>query len=202
MVGKARIFELAKGFRCDGSLQQMCPQKQDMLPRFYCLHVCVLLSNATINPVPNSCRGRGKNCIRIARQRVEKALQYQFKDRKRKKREFRSLWIQRINAGAKEHGVGFLKASSSLPILLVNKNMLCKCNCNFTRLQYLPEIALKLQKMVFLLKSGEDFGKWYTFGGCLEVYKRSGGVTFTSHYGFPVISYASQLNEGCTIWYL
>jgi len=41
----------------------------------------------------------------VARQRVEKAMQYQFKDRKRKKREFRSLWIQRINAGAKEHGV-------------------------------------------------------------------------------------------------
>ena len=43
--------------------------------------------------------GRRKNTIRIARQAMEKALQYAYRDRKAKKREFRSLWIQRINAG-------------------------------------------------------------------------------------------------------
>ena len=48
--------------------------------------------------------GRRKNTIRIAKQAVEKAMQYQFRDRKRKKRTFRALWIQRINAAVREHG--------------------------------------------------------------------------------------------------
>lgn len=50
-------------------------------------------------------RGRAKNCIRIARERVEKALQYSYRDRRTKKRDMRSLWIQRINAGTRIHGV-------------------------------------------------------------------------------------------------
>ena len=50
-------------------------------------------------------RGRSKNCNRIARERVEKALQYQYMDRRKKKRDMRSLWIQRVNAGSREHGV-------------------------------------------------------------------------------------------------
>ncbi|XP_057493286.1 uncharacterized protein LOC130778817 isoform X2 [Actinidia eriantha] len=49
-------------------------------------------------------RGRAKNCIRIARQRVEKALQYSYRDRRNKKRDMRSLWIERINAGTRIHG--------------------------------------------------------------------------------------------------
>lgn len=52
-------------------------------------------------------RGRAKNCIRIARERVEKSLQYAYRDRRNKKRDMRALWIQRINAGAKEHGVPY-----------------------------------------------------------------------------------------------
>ena len=50
-------------------------------------------------------RGRAGNCIRIARERVERALQYATRDRRAKKRDVRSLWIARINAGAREHGV-------------------------------------------------------------------------------------------------
>merc|ERR1739848_336304 len=50
-------------------------------------------------------RGRAKNCFRIAINRVEKALQYQYSDRRRKKREFRRLWIQQINAATRQHGV-------------------------------------------------------------------------------------------------
>ena len=50
-------------------------------------------------------RGRAKNCIRIARERAEKALQYSFRDRRNKKRDMRSLWIERINAGTQLHGV-------------------------------------------------------------------------------------------------
>jgi large subunit ribosomal protein L20 len=51
--------------------------------------------------------GRAKNCYRIAVERVQKGLQYQYRDRKVKKREFRALWIQRINAGAREHGLRY-----------------------------------------------------------------------------------------------
>lgn len=47
-------------------------------------------------------RGRRKNTIRIAKQAVERALQYQYRDRKRRKRSFRALWIQRINAAVRE----------------------------------------------------------------------------------------------------
>ena len=48
--------------------------------------------------------GRRKNTIRIARQAVEKAGQYAYRDRKVKKRTFRGLWIQRINAGVRAEG--------------------------------------------------------------------------------------------------
>ncbi len=51
-------------------------------------------------------RGRAKNCVRISRPKVEKALQYATRDRRAKKREFRQLWVTRINAAAREHGVG------------------------------------------------------------------------------------------------
>jgi large subunit ribosomal protein L20 len=51
--------------------------------------------------------GRRKNTIRTAKQAVEKAGQYAFRDRKRKKRTFRALWIQRINAAVREHGMTY-----------------------------------------------------------------------------------------------
>jgi large subunit ribosomal protein L20 len=51
--------------------------------------------------------GRRKNTIRVAKQAVEKAGQYAYRDRKVKKRTFRSLWIQRINAAARLHGVTY-----------------------------------------------------------------------------------------------
>ena len=48
--------------------------------------------------------GRRKNTIRIAKQAVEKSMQYATRDRKARKRNFRALWIQRINAAVREHG--------------------------------------------------------------------------------------------------
>ena len=51
--------------------------------------------------------GRRKNTIRIARQAVEKAGQYAYRDRKVKKRTFRGLWIQRINAGVRAEGITY-----------------------------------------------------------------------------------------------
>lgn len=52
-------------------------------------------------------RGRRKNTIRAARQSLEKALQYAYRDRRQRKREFRSLWIQRINAACREAGMTY-----------------------------------------------------------------------------------------------
>ena len=51
--------------------------------------------------------GRRKNTFRAAVQAVEKAGQYAYRDRRAKKRNFRGLWIQRINAGAREHGLTY-----------------------------------------------------------------------------------------------
>ncbi len=48
-------------------------------------------------------RGRANNCIRVAIEKVEKALRYAYRDRRNKKRDFRGLWIQRINAAVREH---------------------------------------------------------------------------------------------------
>src|SRR5690349_21967881 len=52
-------------------------------------------------------RGRASKSYRIAIERVEKGLQYAYRDRRNKKRDFRGLWIQRINAGVREHGLTY-----------------------------------------------------------------------------------------------
>ena len=53
--------------------------------------------------------GRRSNTIRIAKQAMEKAKQYAYRDRKRKKRTFRALWIQRINAAVRPFGLNYSK---------------------------------------------------------------------------------------------
>jgi large subunit ribosomal protein L20 len=54
-------------------------------------------------------RGRNKLAYRIAIEKVEKALRYAYRDRRNRKREFRGLWIQRINAGVRQHGLTYSK---------------------------------------------------------------------------------------------
>ena len=58
--------------------------------------------------------GRRKNTIRIARQAMEKAMQYAYRDRRNKKRDFKSLWIQRINAGVRAEGLTYAKFINGL----------------------------------------------------------------------------------------
>ena len=58
--------------------------------------------------------GRRKNTIRIAKQAVEKAMQYNYRDRKVRKRNFRALWIQRINAAVREHGSTYARFINGL----------------------------------------------------------------------------------------
>ena len=61
--------------------------------------------------------GRRKNTIRVARQAMEQAMQYAYRDTRNKKREFKSLWIQRINAGARQYGMSYSQFMS-----LIHKN--------------------------------------------------------------------------------
>ena len=59
-------------------------------------------------------RGRNKNVFRVAVEKVEKGLQYAYRDRKAKRRSFRSLWIQRINAATRIHDMTYSRFISGL----------------------------------------------------------------------------------------
>jgi large subunit ribosomal protein L20 len=59
-------------------------------------------------------RGRSKSSFRIAIEKVEKGLRYAYRDRRNKKRNFRALWIQRINAGAREAGLTYSQLVNGL----------------------------------------------------------------------------------------
>ena len=58
--------------------------------------------------------GRRKNTIRVAKQAIEKGMQYAYRDRRTKKRDFKSLWIQRINAGVRAEGLTYSKFINGL----------------------------------------------------------------------------------------
>ncbi|MGQ1944086.1 50S ribosomal protein L20 [Ornithobacterium rhinotracheale] len=58
--------------------------------------------------------GRRKNVWTVAKNAVEKAMVYAYRDRRQKKRNFRALWIQRINAGARQHGMSYSKFMGTL----------------------------------------------------------------------------------------
>ena len=59
-------------------------------------------------------RGRRKNVYRVAKQAVMKAGQYAYRDRRQRKRQFRQLWIARINAGARQNGLSYSKFMNGL----------------------------------------------------------------------------------------
>ena len=60
--------------------------------------------------------GRRKNVFRVAVQAVEKAQQYAYRDRKNRKRDFRGLWIQRINAGVRQYGMTYSKFMNGMKL--------------------------------------------------------------------------------------
>ena len=69
-------------------------------------------------------RDRNHSCYRIAKERLEKSWQYAYRDRRAKKRDFRALWIQRINAAVREHGLtysGFIHAIKQAGIMIDRK---------------------------------------------------------------------------------
>jgi large subunit ribosomal protein L20 len=59
-------------------------------------------------------RGRNRTSFRVALEKVEKALQYAYRDRRNRKRNFRALWIQRINAGCRQHGLTYSRFMSGI----------------------------------------------------------------------------------------
>jgi len=66
--------------------------------------------------------GARSKVFTIAKNTVEKGLQYAYRDRKAKKREFRALWIQRINAGAREHGISYSQLIGKLAAKNIDLN--------------------------------------------------------------------------------
>lgn len=67
-------------------------------------------------------RNRSKNCFRVAVQKVEKGLQYAYRDRRNKKRDFRRLWVQRVNAAVREHGLVYSQFINGLKLAGVDLN--------------------------------------------------------------------------------
>jgi len=65
-------------------------------------------------------RGRSKSCFRTAIERVEKGMQYAYRDRKNLKRTERALWIQRINAAVREHGLTYSRFIAGLKALSID----------------------------------------------------------------------------------
>jgi len=66
--------------------------------------------------------GSRSKVFTIAKNTVEKGLQYAYRDRKVKKREFRGLWIQRINAGARQHGISYSQLIGKLAVKNIGLN--------------------------------------------------------------------------------
>ena len=94
-------------------------------------------------------RGRRKNTFKVAKQAVEKSMQYAYRDRKVRKRDFRSLWTQRINAGAREHGISysvFINGLKKLNIALDRKVLADLAMHEPSSFKYLAEKAQSAAK--------------------------------------------------------
>lgn len=85
-------------------------------------------------------RGQSKNCFRSAVQRVEKGLQYAYRDRKKRKKYFRSLWIQRINASVRNYGIVYSQFIKGLKILNIRLNRKTISEISINQ----PEIFIKI----------------------------------------------------------
>ncbi|MBI2891689.1 MAG: 50S ribosomal protein L20 [Nitrospirae bacterium] len=94
--------------------------------------------------------GRRKNTYKVAKETVHRSLRYQYRDRRRRKREFRTLWIQRINAGARGHHMTYaqlmhgLRLSGSLLDRKVLADLAVNDSAGFQKLVENARQALKL----------------------------------------------------------
>lgn len=91
-------------------------------------------------------RGRGSTCYRVAKEKVEKALRYAYRDRRNRKREFRGLWIQRINAAVRLEGLTYSSFMNGLAkaSIQVDRKMLAELAVNNNTA--FKELVTKAQK--------------------------------------------------------
>lgn len=91
-------------------------------------------------------RGRAKNCYRIAIERVEKALQYAYRDRRTKKRDFRKLWIQRINAAARLEGLTYSQFMNGVKLAGIEVDRKVLAELAFSEIAAFNEIVAEAKK--------------------------------------------------------
>jgi len=89
--------------------------------------------------------GRRKNVWTVAKNAVEKGMQYSYRDRKAKKREFRALWIQRINAGARLHGMSYSQLMGKLKEAEIDLNRKVLADLAMNHPDAFAEIVKKVQ---------------------------------------------------------
>lgn len=93
-------------------------------------------------------RGRASTCYRIALERVEKALQYQYVHRRHKKRDFRALWIQRINAAVREIGLKYSTFMFGLKKSGIELDRKVLADLAYSNNDVFKEIALKVKQAI------------------------------------------------------
>lgn len=93
-------------------------------------------------------RGRSKNCFRVAIQKVEKALQYAYRDRRNKKRDLRALWIQRINAAVRNEGMVYSKFINGLKLAKIDIDRKVLADLAVREPKVFSDIVLKAKEAV------------------------------------------------------
>lgn len=91
-------------------------------------------------------RGRAKNCFRIAIEKVEKAMKYAYRDRKVRKRDFRALWIQRINAAVREQGMIYSTFINGLKLAKIDLDRKVLADLAVKQPEVFNEIVAKAKK--------------------------------------------------------
>ena len=89
--------------------------------------------------------GRRKNTIRVAKQAMEKAMQYAYRDRRNKKRDFKALWIQRINAGVRAEGLTYSKFINGLAKSKINIDRKVLADIAYNNPETFKSIVKKVQ---------------------------------------------------------
>ncbi len=97
--------------------------------------------------------GRRKNTIRVARQAVERAEQYRYRDRRRKKRDFRRLWIQKLNAAVRMGGMKYAQFIYALGLLDIRVNRKILATLAIEEPKRFEEIVTKAREK---LQAGRD----------------------------------------------
>lgn len=90
--------------------------------------------------------GRKKNVWTVAKNAVEKGLVYAYRDRKAKKRDFRALWIQRINAGARLHGISYSELMGKLKTAGIDLNRKVLADLAMNHPEAFAEVVNKVKK--------------------------------------------------------